>query len=358
MTSDDTQNIETSSNSNKESSPSSSSWVTRWSYLRYQQKNRYLVGLALFVIALLSRFFIASQLPPGFPFLTFFPAVVVTTFLCGRGPGILCAVLSFFSSWYFFISPFDSFGLDLASAVALSFFVIVIVVDIFVIDTMVATQKKLEQERQTISDLLAQQRSLFHELQHRVSNNMAIVGTVLATQQRRLSHLPEAVKGFGEARDRFEVLARVHRQLYDPDLGKQNFGHYLHGLCQDSLSAVACPVDLIVEVEDIEINTQQRLNIAVLTLELVTNAIKHAFSDNAKPQLKVELKQKFDESFILQVTDNGPGLPSNFDLSKTDRLGIRVIAGLVKSARGTIDINSSSKGCVFIISFPVKFFKD
>jgi len=358
MTFDDRQNIETSSNSNKESKPTSSSWVTRWSYLRYQQKNRYLVGLALFIIALLSRFAISSQLPPGFPFLTFFPAVVVTTFLCGRGPGILCAVLSFFSSWYFFISPFDSFGLDLASAVALSFFVIVIVVDIFVIDTMVATQKKLEQERQTISDLLAQQRSLFHELQHRVSNNMAIVGTVLATQQRRLSHLPEAVKGFGEARDRFEVLARVHRQLYDPDLGKQNFGHYLHELCQDSLSAVARPVDLMVEVEDVEINTQQRLNIAVLTLELVTNAIKHAFFDNSKPQLKVELKQNFDDNFILQVTDNGPGLPSNFDLSKTDRLGIRVIAGLVKSARGRIDINSSSKGCAFIISFPVKFFKD
>ncbi len=53
-----------------------------------------------------------NLLPPGFPFLTFFPAIMLTAFIGGTRPGILCAVLSVLSAWYWFIPPFMSFVVD------------------------------------------------------------------------------------------------------------------------------------------------------------------------------------------------------------------------------------------------------
>jgi len=47
----------------------------------------------------------------GYPFITFFPVVVLTAFLGGTGPGVLCAVLSGLALWYFFIPPYQSFDL-------------------------------------------------------------------------------------------------------------------------------------------------------------------------------------------------------------------------------------------------------
>jgi K+-sensing histidine kinase KdpD len=70
--------------------------------------------------ALLSSFFASvlrywfdPVLPSGFPFLTFFPAIIVTAFVAGVGPGIVCAVLSGLVAWYLFIPPANSLALRL-----------------------------------------------------------------------------------------------------------------------------------------------------------------------------------------------------------------------------------------------------
>jgi hypothetical protein len=54
----------------------------------------YALALAGFALALGLRFAVNEALPAGFPYLTFFPAVLLTAFFCGTGPGILIAVLS------------------------------------------------------------------------------------------------------------------------------------------------------------------------------------------------------------------------------------------------------------------------
>ncbi|RZK86121.1 MAG: DUF4118 domain-containing protein [Methylobacterium sp.] len=62
-------------------------------------------ALTASALALGLRFALDDILPPGFPYLTFFPAVILTTFFFGLRPGITCATLSGFAAWYFFIPP-------------------------------------------------------------------------------------------------------------------------------------------------------------------------------------------------------------------------------------------------------------
>ena len=67
-------------------------------------------AMAVLALALSARFSLVGVLPEkGFPFLTFFPAVILAAFLVGFGPGLLVAVLSVASAWYFFMPPGGSF---------------------------------------------------------------------------------------------------------------------------------------------------------------------------------------------------------------------------------------------------------
>ncbi|PZO83079.1 MAG: ATPase, partial [Micavibrio aeruginosavorus] len=90
---------------------------------------KYGVAVGSFIVATLLRFAVDPYLPPGFPFLTFFPAVILTGFLAGTGAGTVCAVLSTLAAWYWFIEPFNTFGLGYQSFVAILFFVTVAAVD-------------------------------------------------------------------------------------------------------------------------------------------------------------------------------------------------------------------------------------
>lgn len=51
------------------------------------------------------RYALNDWFPPGFPYLTFFPAVVVTAYFAGLRPAVLCAVLSGVAAWYFSFRP-------------------------------------------------------------------------------------------------------------------------------------------------------------------------------------------------------------------------------------------------------------
>ncbi len=99
---------------------------------------RYGLAVTLCALALASRYALAGQLPPqGFPFLTFFPAVLLSVYLAGLGPGLVATGLSIFSAWFFFMDPpGPTTLLSRPDLVALVFFSLILLVDCIVIDVM------------------------------------------------------------------------------------------------------------------------------------------------------------------------------------------------------------------------------
>ena len=74
----------------------------RTASLRANRTTSYLVGLAAVALTLPARFLLANQLM-GFPFLTFFPAIIITSFICGWRAGAVAAVFGGFAARYFFM---------------------------------------------------------------------------------------------------------------------------------------------------------------------------------------------------------------------------------------------------------------
>ena len=151
-------------------------FVSRLPLARNRRWIGYGVALLLSFLAWAIRYRIGDGLPPGFPYLTFFPAVIITAFFFGVGPGAVSAVLCGLLAWFFFIAPVGSFELHFNSALALGFYIFIVSVDIALIHWMRVANRDLDAERRRSIALKDYSELLFRELQHRVGNNLQMVG--------------------------------------------------------------------------------------------------------------------------------------------------------------------------------------
>ncbi|MFS2014940.1 sensor histidine kinase [Azospirillum sp. CT11-132] len=327
----------------------------RFSLLSRGPVARYGMALLTFATALLLRQLVDNTLPSGFPYLTFFPAVILTTFMAGLGPGVVTAVLSGLAAWYFFIPPFDSFGLDGSVGLALAFYAVVVAVDIALIHGMQMTLARLQEERGRTASLLEAQTTMFHELQHRVANNMQFVSALLDLQRRTVGHTPEgALAALEEAGRRLHTMAQVHRRLHDPRSG-DDFGSHVEGLCRDMLKAAGVPgIDCRVTVQAAPKSPERLLALAMLIVEALTNSLKHAFAeDGGTVTIDLRAVPGQPDQLHLLVMDDGIGLPDGFDVQHLPSLGWKIIQSLAAQLSGELSYGATGgSGTRIELRFP------
>jgi len=89
----------------------------------------------------------------------------------------------------------------------------------------------------------------------------------------------------------------------------------------------------------------------MLTHELITNALKHAYPEGQPGPIDVTLKR--DQDMVeLRVADQGRGMPEDFQVDQSSSLGMRVIASTVRQLRGTLEIKRREPGTEFVIRIP------
>lgn len=310
-------------------------------------------GILSFLIALVLRFTLHDTLPPGFPYLTFFPAVILTTFLGGLRPGIASAVASGLAAWYWFIPPLNSFELTLQTAIALGFYVFIVGVDITLIHITSIAADRLRQQQILMTELYDQQRTMFQELQHRVANNMAFIASLLALHKRKVVKDPaSAVTALDEAQNRLETISRIHRRLYDPASVDLPVGQYLQEICSDLLEATGAKnIVCLVDVSAIKLDIRKLLTLSLVVTELVTNSLKHAFAGDQKGTITITLERLEADHLALTIRDNGKGYPANFDPNTNKSLGFRIVQGLAAQLHGEISY-TNEQGTVTRLTFP------
>lgn len=317
-------------------------------------RNRPVAGYALAVgaaaAAYLLRALVDPVLPPGFPFLTFFPAVILTSFVAGLGPGILCAVLSGLGSWYGFIPPVRSFALDKSTGIALAFYVLVVGVDLLIIQVMTVALERLRDERRLTATLYERQRTMFQELQHRVANNMAFIASLLSLEKRRAA-MPEQASALDAAIARIETMSRLHRRLYDPGAANASLQTHLRETVADLIDmAGAERIELVVEAADEQIELSRLITLSMLVSEVAMNSLKHAFHDRPDGRISVAINRLDARRLELVVSDNGGGL--KITPSATGGLGSRIVKNLGVQLGGEIKVESGPGGVTTRLAFP------
>jgi two-component sensor histidine kinase len=97
--------------------------------------------------------------------------------------------------------------------------------------------------------------------------------------------------------------------------------------------------------------SQKATSLAIILGELVDNALRHGLS-NAKPgRLAISLAEAGGE-VVVQVKDNGVGLPAGFDLTTSPGLGLSIAKGVAeRDLGGKLELESKA-GLTVRIRFP------
>ncbi|MBV8682456.1 MAG: ATP-binding protein [Caulobacteraceae bacterium] len=205
------------------------------------------------------------------------------------------------------------------------------------------TDRKTEQQRQA---------GLFDELNHRVKNNLAIVSSVLSMQARTAE--PAAAEALRKAVGRVHSIADLHASLYRShrtdavDVGlylKELGGNLSRSLLRDEDS-----VRLRVEAPSATVAVETALPLGLVVSELVTNAVKYAYSPGQAGEILVALERR-GATAVLTIADWGQGLPTSSP-DHAEGLGMRLVRAMVAQVNGELTIHPGPGGARFEISLP------
>ena len=219
------------------------------------------------------------------------------------------------------------------------------------LDLLRRTLERLEAERSHAVALVENQGLLFRELQHRVANNMQFISSLLALQSRRVPD--EARRVLIDARQRVDVLSRIHRRLTTPVSDDDDLSQMVEETCRDLLEAtgasnIVCRVNMV--------PTQLPLDaisaLSLIITELITNALKHAFVGRSGGTIAVTLQPVDTGRYMLEVRDDGVGLgPAAAPAQHS--LGMRVIESLARRLDGAFSLSGADQGTVARLEFAV-----
>lgn len=156
-----------------------------------------------------------------------------------------------------------------------------------------------------------------------------------------------------EAQDRINSMALLHQLLYrNNQMTSLLFNEYLEGLISQISSGFAINhknISINTHLIELELDLDTAIPLGLITNELVSNAYKHAF--NGKEGLiKIELSKLFKNTYQLRVSDNGVGLPVNFDLHSNESLGLDIVFILSEQINAELKIYNNN-GANFEIIF-------
>lgn len=308
----------------------------------------YLLAAIAFVIAFAARFWSGAWLPPGFPYLTFFPAVVLVAYFAGLRPAIVTAALSGLAAWWFWIGP-PGFDFAFPTLVALGFFVFVVAVDIFFITGMDAASRRLAREVERNKALAKSRDVLLREVQHRVSNNLQVVSALLNLEARGSAD-PEARRALADASARTGLVARIQRSLADADQQETAFNALARSIVDDALSAAGRDdVSVSISSGEVALSAEEATPVVLILLECVNNALEHAFPGRPG-QITITLWD--DGAFRnLTIADDGDGL-AEVQAGEPSTLGLKIITSLAQQLRGEWSLRPAQIGACARLRWP------
>jgi two-component sensor histidine kinase len=210
--------------------------------------------------------------------------------------------------------------------------------------------EKTEQALQ-LENSLEEKEALLGEIHHRVKNNLALVLGLIEMQSIRTEN--DYLKNqFSEIHNRISAMSLIHEKLYkSTNFAKVDLKDYLQDLVKylSGFFNKGKNVKLNFELEQIFASTKKAVPIALIVNELITNCFKYAFKEIDNGEIFVKLT-KFGGETILTIPDNGPGIPDDLNLLKSNSLGFKLLNIFTKQLKGRYDFKNSP-GLTITIKF-------
>jgi len=192
---------------------------------------------------------------------------------------------------------------------------------------------------------------LISEANHRIANSLAGLASLVRLQAadvgRRGGLVPTAeVRGvLSDVVVRIEAIGRLHRLLSRRGA---------HGTVDLSLHLAEVAAVVATSFSDLTIRNRCLPNfhidagkagsIALIVSELITNSAKHAHPTGVPAVITLACSKRADGHLLIEVCDDGVGLPEDFDYATDGGLGMQVIRALTAQIGATLTMETGPLG--------------
>lgn len=213
------------------------------------------------------------------------------------------------------------------------------------------SKEEITAQNSKLSERNDQIEVLLKEVHHRVKNNLQIVSSLLKLQTKRTED-KAALAAMTDGQNRVKAMALIHQGLYqNNDMSSINFQDYAEQLLTQlaSIYLGGRKVNYVVHSSEIELDIDTAVPLGLILNELLTNSFKYAFDEPENGKIEVELSKQ-EDGFVLNVSDNGKGLPDGFDWENATSIGLRLVDRLSEQLYGSFSYKNQN-GANFSIKF-------
>jgi two-component sensor histidine kinase len=304
----------------------------------------------LFVLAL-SLNITSPWFRSHYPYLAYFLASIGACYWLGLGPANLVAALAAVAVFATFGAPTGLLVGATQTPLTASLVVLLLMLSANALNiSLKASRDRLSAERERYARLAESRDLLYRELQHRVSNNIQIIGGLLMLQSQAVGDR-KAKHALTEASSRIGLLARIQSQLHGHDGERAPFNRFARDLLTDAIAAAGAPgVRLEMEGGEEPLHAEQATPVSLVLLECVNNALEHAFTDEGG-LVRVSMTRD-GPLHVLTVADDGRGLPEGFAFESSGTLGLKIVRSMAGQLGGGFSMTPGAKGVACRLQFP------
>lgn len=241
----------------------------------------------------------------------------------------------FYATWWFVLLVIVTFGSALYYITVLR-------------NRIVKRQKEVLEEEIRLRTLEISKQNeekslMLKEIHHRVKNNLQIISSLLNLHAETISD-PRVLSLFEDLRHRVNSMALIHEKMYQSkNLVNIDIAGYIDELIRTLIDAYDSNknIHLKSDVSEIEFKMDTIVPLGLILSEIVSNALKYAFEGRDEGEIEVSMKKIGPNLFVLEVGDNGTGLPTDIDFNKTDSLGMLLIRMLTEQINGEVTVRSN-----------------
>lgn len=200
------------------------------------------------------------------------------------------------------------------------------------------------------------------ETDHRVANSFSLLASAInhrarqVSKQRRTMSSDDVALILDEIGSQIVAVGQLHRDIArQPDVEELDLNRYLWKLGEDLIAGLATPgrFDLHRGAHDAcTMARDQALPLSLIVAEIVTNALKYAHPAGVRGKLTLGCRRGDDGTVMVEIADDGVGLPEGFDPAADGGLGAQTIALLANQLRAEVVYDSRPTGLCVRLRLP------
>lgn len=213
----------------------------------------------------------------------------------------------------------------------------------------------LKSSQEKLKSSLEDKNLLIDGIHQRMRNNLTIILALLELQVKNNTkkNIDDLLR---DSHSRLGSLALVHETMYQAktvdSLNMKLYAIKLTNRLHQSHKYKNRNIDITINSDDLFIDLERAMPFAMILNELLSNAYVHAFDEATNGVVQVMIDRD-SEDYIIEVKDNGRGLPTNLDEKEKQHLGLKLVKLLVSQMHGTFEITDYKKS-TFRITFPLE----